>query len=223
MDRGIFITIEGIEGSGKSTLAAGIRLAFADQFQVILTREPGGTDVGAQIRKILLSPENTALTPETELLLFAADRTQHVAEKIKPAIAAGAIVVCDRFIHSTLAYQGYGRGLDLELLKDLNQSATAGLLPDLVVLLDLDAEKGLKRVRMRAAAAGTSSGPDGGSDRIEQQSIDFHSRVRNGFLELAKQSQSPFLVLDAARGPEILAAAAVERISQIVEARGVKP
>lgn len=212
MSRGLFVTIEGIEGSGKSTLAKGLAAKFGGTQPVVLTREPGGTEIGGQIRSILLAEKTTALVPTAELLLFAADRAQHVEEKIKPALDAGSIVICDRFIHSTLAYQGYGRGLDLALLKELNKTAAAGVKHDLVILLDFEPEAGMERIKSRSGAG----------DRIELQGIEFHRRVRNGFLELAKQHPGLFIVLDAKLPPEKLVDACAARISELIAAGDAK-
>lgn len=184
---GRFIVFEGVEGAGKTTQIQ----ALADWLrqrgrQVLITREPGGSAIGAQIRQILLAPENHRLTTRAELMLYAADRAQHVAEVIGPALASGQDVLCDRYIYSTMAYQGYGRGLDAEAIEWLNDYATAGLRPDLVILLDLDPALGLARARQV-----------GRPDRLEQEALDFHQRVRTGFLALAAADETRFAVIDA--------------------------
>lgn len=209
---GSFITIEGVEGAGKSTLRSGLAdAARANGREVIVTREPGATTLGKALRSLLLDPDGGAITPLAELMLFAADRAQHVAELIQPALDRGAVVLCDRFTHSTLAYQGYGRGVALTELEALNELVTAGLKPDFVLLLDLDPEIGLKRARRRVekstagfnVSASISKGHlSGQHDRIEQQPLEFHRRVREGFLELAKRETDRFAVLDASKKPQ---------------------
>ncbi len=185
--RGIFISIEGIEGAGKSTIVKRLAKAIRSRgLEVVETFEPGDTEAGARIRQILLDPELKGLSPLTELLLYFADRAEHVQKVIKPALKEGKVVLCDRFMDSTFAYQGYGRGLDLEALYRLNEIATGGLKPDLTVLLDLDVKTGLGRNR--------KTGKD---DRFEQESLEFHQRVREGFLELARKEPERFVVVDA--------------------------
>lgn len=186
----LFVTFEGIEGSGKSThlhhLAAHLR---ATRGRVIDTREPGGTAAGAAIRRLLLGPEAVPLTPLGELLLYVADRSQHVSEVIRPALAVGNVVLCDRFSDSTLAYQGFGRGLDLALVRALDARARDGVWPDLTFLLDCPVDEGLARARgRRGHAAG---------DRFERQEVAFHERIRAGFRALAAEEPARFCILDA--------------------------
>lgn len=219
-----FITIEGIEGAGKSTLRARLAELLKElQKEVVLTREPGATPLGQSVRTILLDPTTKEIHPIAELMLFSADRAQHVSQVLKPALDRGAIVVCDRYIHSTLAYQGYGRGIDLRSLKLMNDLTTEGLLPDIVLLLDLDPEKGLERAleRTRRATMTINTSEFGGRDkdpeswtRFEQQAIEFHSRVRDGFLALAKQDPERFLLLDAEQDPDKVAAMAFAAIKK---------
>lgn len=174
----MFIVIEGVEGSGKSTLLAGLadRLR-AEGHDVVVTREPGGTPVGDAIRKIFLD-RNLTIEPLTEAFLVNAARAQHVSEVIRPALARGRVVLCDRFADSTLAYQGYGRGLDLESLRRVGAIATGGLDPDLVLLLDVPVSVARARLRERSEI----------SDRIESEDDGFHERVRQGFIRLADGS-----------------------------------
>lgn len=196
--KGCFITFEGTEGCGKTTQVS--RLAEFLQAagrQVTQTREPGGTPIGDHIRKILLDPGNKALHPRAELLLYAASRAQHLAERILPVIEAGGIVLCDRFSDATLAYQGYGRGLDIGMIRSLDQIVTGGLSPHLTVLLDIDAATGLSRARGRNTSAGL-----GHEGRFEELDLSFHERVRNGYLTLARQDPERIRVVDAARSPE---------------------
>ena len=195
--KGVFITFEGIEGSGKSTqivLLANYLTAHAQG--VTLTREPGGTDIGDQVRKILLDPANTALHPGAELLLYAAARAQHLEELVRPALEAGRIVLCDRFSDATLAYQGYGRGLDVDMIRALDRMVTAGLRPDLTVLLDIDAGAGLARARGRNSSRGLEA-----EARFENEDLAFHERVRRGYLALAKSEPDRFRVVPASATP----------------------
>ncbi len=173
-----FITFEGIEGCGKTTqLRLLARRLEADGHAVTVTREPGGCPIADQIRNILLDADNQAITPLTELLLYAAARAQHMSEVVTPALEAGGIVLCDRFTDATIAYQGYGRRLDLAVIDKLNQLATGGIRPDLTVLLDCPAETGLKRAISRInSAAGARE------ERFELESLQFHQRVRDGYL-----------------------------------------
>jgi len=186
LKKGLFITFEGIEGSGKSTQI--IMLAEylkAEGREVTVTREPGGTEIGRAIRQVLLNPGFTKMDYHTEVLLYAADRAQHAAEIIKPSLAEGKIVLSDRYIDSSIAYQHYGRGLPLDLIMNINEQAVQGLKPDLTFLLALPLEIGLKRATQET------------SDRIEQESIAFHGRVEAGFRELASKEPQRWHVIDA--------------------------
>ena len=192
----LFISLEGGEGSGKtavtSTLAARLQRAGAD---VVHTFEPGGTEFGAAVRQWLFQTDQP-LSAWSETFLFLADRTQHVAEVIRPALARGAVVLCDRYADSTLAYQGYGRGLDLRLLRDLNQHATGGLMPNLTLFLDVPVQEGLRRAR--------SEGPD----RIGGEVLAFHMRVSEGYKRLTLAEPDRIRTLDAAVSlSEVIAAA----------------
>lgn len=227
-----FITIEGIEGAGKSTLRTKLseRLSSLGK-EVVLTREPGATELGQALRTILLDAKRTNLDPLAELLLFFADRAQHLSEIVRPALQRGAIILCDRYIHSTIAYQGYGRGIPLEPLANLTSFATGGLRPDLVLLLDLDPQTGLSRARKRTAAADAALGQavlstnpgepgtaaDESWNRFEQQELSFHTVVRRGFLELAAEPSNNFLILDACCSPEDLADRAFKGITDTLE------
>ena len=187
---GCFITFEGVEGCGKSTQIALLwEYLLEAGHDVIVTREPGGTPIAEAIRGVLLNPDHDTMGSTTELLLYAAARAQHVYEKIAPALAGGQIVLCDRFADSTTAYQGGGRGLSAEILKTLNEIATGGVWPDCTLLIDVPVAVGLERARNR-----------GRKDRIEQESIDFHERVREGFLALAA-SDSNRIKLIAGEAP----------------------
>ena len=182
--RGALITLEGGEGSGKTTLAAQMAQWLRDKGQTVsVTREPGGTELGKLIEGILQEEQSSPLSPLAELLLFEADRAQHVSEVIVPALNTRRLVVCDRFTDSSLAYQGYGRGLGLELIRRLNDEATCGLKPDLTLLLDVPPEVGLSR--------------DGDQKHLTgRETLEFHERVRGGFLELARAEPERFVVID---------------------------
>lgn len=187
MFAGKFIVFEGIDGAGKTTqmdlLARRLRERGAP---VLCTREPGGTEVGARLREILLDPACRNLDHRTEAFLYAADRAQHVHEKILPALHRGDTVLCDRFYYSTLAYQGWGRGMDMEFIASLNELASGGLTPDMVVLLDIDAEDGLARVLGRRLP-----------DRLEGEKLAFFRQVRRGYLEQAAKQPELFRVVRA--------------------------
>ena len=206
-----FITFEGIEGSGKTTQ---IRLLMdwlrQTTDRVLLTREPGGTRIGEQIRAVLLNPDNTEMTPEAEILLFSAARAQIVREVIRPRLAEGWIVICDRFADSTLAYQGYGHGLPLDDLMAITEFATGGLWPDLTVYLDLDVETGLRR---KAAT------PEEWN-RMEAHAIDFHKRVRAGYLQLAAQNPDRWLVIPADQPVEAIQEQIRGRMKELIGGLG---
>lgn len=194
----MFVTFEGIEGSGKSTQIGRLAEALAGQGRTVtVTREPGGCELGRTLRAILLSLETRDLASRAELFLYLADRAQHVETRIRPALAAGHVVLCDRFADSTVAYQGYGRGLDLNLLADLNRAAVAGVWPDVTVLLDLAAATGLARARTRNRETGAAVS----EGRFEAEALAFHERVRQGYLAMAAAEPRRFVVIDAARDP----------------------
>ncbi len=186
----MLITLEGPDGSGKTTqarlLAEWLR---GEGYDVVLTREPGGSDIGEQIRAVLHDPRNTAMDARAEILLYSADRAQHVVQVIRPALAAGRIVISDRYADSTLAYQGYGRGLDLETLRAITAFATGGLAPDLTLCLDIAPQVGLARRRSGSAEW----------NRLDAEAIGFHRRVRAGYLELAGQEPARWVIIDADR------------------------
>ncbi|OGQ66600.1 MAG: dTMP kinase [Deltaproteobacteria bacterium RIFCSPLOWO2_12_55_13] len=194
------ISFEGGDGSGKTTQLKLLDNYLASRGKLCLsTREPGGTTLGEMIRKILLEAGKVEIAYPTELFLYLADRAQHVHEVIRPALASGRLVLCDRFTDSTLAYQGYGRGVDLDMLRRLNQVASHGITPDVTFLLDCPVEVGLSRTAQR-----NMNLKSGGSreDRFEQERADFHERVRRGFLELARAEPQRIYVLDASRPTE---------------------
>ncbi|MBI3800329.1 MAG: dTMP kinase [Deltaproteobacteria bacterium] len=195
---GFFISFEGIEGSGKSTQVALLAQALRSQgYDVVVTREPGGTAVGQVLRRLLLESTSAPLAPGAELYLMLADRAQHIQEIIAPALRANKIVLSDRFVDSTTAYQGYGRGVELGLLAQLNAFACSECMPALTLVLDLPVSEGLKRVRQR------QSGTEG-TDRFEAESVAFHERVQAGYLAVARSDSQRVRLLDAMRSVEVI-------------------
>lgn len=202
---GRFVAFEGINGCGKTTLLRSVAATLRARKQpVVETREPGGTPLGEELRKLLLEWSGEKKSERTELLLFAAGRAEHVDKIIRPALAKGSWVLCDRFMHSSVAFQGYGRGLDLSLVGQANEFATQGTVPDLVVLLDLPADTALRRVAARK---------NNGIDAFENEELAFHERIRQGFLACAETSQIPFLVLDGTLKPEDLQTQTIASLS----------
>ena len=192
----MFITLEGGEGAGKTTQILHLAGFLAERgLKCILTREPGGTDLGKKIRALLLSPDNAGMAPETELLLYMADRAEHIRTVIRPALMEGKTVLCDRFFDATLVYQGAARGLSPEWTAQLHALVFAGLTPELTLLLDLPPEVGLARAR-RQLEKGARSARE---SRFEDETLAFHQRVRDGYLELARRQPERFRVIDAAR------------------------
>lgn len=189
--KGAFIVFEGVEGAGKSTQIRLLREYLEREgYEVVTTQEPGGTRLGRAIREILLNPEFKEMDPKTEALLYLASRAQHVSEVIRPVLDQKKVVLCDRFFLSSLAYQGYGRGLGLKKITEINEWAVQGLAPDFTFVLLLPVEEGLKRATRHRI------------DRIERESLDFHRRVQEGFLALAKSSPQSLHVVDASRDRE---------------------
>lgn len=202
----MFITLEGPDGSGKS-MQVPMLAEFIRQrgYEVLTTREPGGTSIGDQIRQVIMKLGNTSMHPRTEILLFCAARAQIVEEVLKPALARGVVVISDRYADSTLAYQGYGHGVNLDDLRQLLAFVTGGLKPDLTLLLDVDATVGLQRRQ-------TSGGE---WNRLDAYALDFHKRVREGYHELAKAEPQRWETIDAGQSPEMVQSA----IQKIIEAR----
>lgn len=199
----MFITFEGIEGSGKTTQIGPVVDFFRKRrVDCVVTREPGGTPVGKKIRAILMDPENNDLLPMTELMLYAADRVQHVQEQVAPALAAGKTVVCDRFHDSTVAYQGFSRKIDIAVIDRVHTLILGGLAPDLTFLLDLPASVGLARA-WKQINDGQRSGAE---TRFESETLAFHEAVREGYLELARREPHRFVIIDAtAKADEVTA------------------
>lgn len=204
MKKGFFVTIEGCEGVGKSTLLRGLKdyLETAGR-DAVFTREPGGTEVAERIRAVILDPENAAMTPTAELLLYAAARAQHTEEKIIPAVRDGKLVICDRYSDSTLAYQSYARGLDRGECLAADEIARRGVKPDLTVFLDLSPERGFAR----------KGGADKG-DRLEREKIDFHERVYAGFRAIAESDPDRVVAVDASKSKEEVLAAVVSLLKE---------
>lgn len=189
----MFITLEGPDGSGKTTQAHLLVEWLRElDYEVVLTREPGGTEIGDQIRAVLHDPHNTAMDARTEILLYSASRAQHAAQLIRPALAAGRVVISDRYADSTLAYQGYGRGLDLDELRAITSFATGGLTPDLTLYFDIVPREGLQRRLL--------SGEEW--NRMDAEELAFHRRVRDGYLKLVSQEPERWVVINAAQPME---------------------
>jgi dTMP kinase len=203
----VFITFEGIDGCGKSTQISRLERSLRRKgLSVLLTREPGGTEIGRAIRDILLHVENTHLTPLAELFLYAADRAQHVQEVIKPALAAGTWVICDRYYDATTVYQGVALEYDYQLIETLNREASIGLIPDITFLLDCPAEIGLQRVARRVEN-------DRMRDRFERKTLDFHLKIRYGYLTLANKHRDRFRIIDSTLTEDRVAA----KIREIID------
>ncbi len=210
MKKGIFISFEGIEGSGKTTQARLLHDYLCRKgLDPILTEEPGGTDIGRSIRKILLAPEHTRMHPVTELLLYNASRCQHINELIKPAVQSGRIVITDRFADSTYAYQGWGRDIDREIIRNIDEISTGGFKPDITILIDVDVETGLGRNRKANKV-----------DRIELEEIEFHRRIRSGYLELARLWSERIRIIDGSRGIGDIHHQVITLIDQIIGTQG---
>ena len=207
MNKGRFITIEGCEGVGKSTLIAGLKNYIEQTGQTaIFTREPGGTDVAEKIRAVILDANNKAMTNVAELLLYASARAQHTEEKILPAVADGKLVICDRYSDSTLAYQGYARQIDKQLIRSLNEVAERGVTIDATIFLDLDPVKGFLR----------KGGADK-TDRLEQENLDFHRRVYQGFKEIAQLEPNRVISINADQSAEKV----LEDVINALKQRGI--
>ena len=206
----MFITFEGGEGSGKSTAIKTLADRLSKEgYEVILTREPGGTPISEQIREIILNKKNTEMDGMTEALLYAAARRQHIVEKVLPALKEGKIVFSDRFLDSSLAYQGGARGLGIDRVYELNQYATDGLLPDLTVFFELKPEVGIARIEANNQRE---------VNRLDVEKMEFHQRVHDSFMELARRFPERFLIVDAAKSPKEVAEEAYKIIEQKLHA-----
>ncbi|MDR2743890.1 MAG: dTMP kinase [Desulfovibrio sp.] len=212
----MFVTFEGIEGSGKSTAARLLAEYLLErELDPLVTKEPGGCSLGRGLRHTLLDARGKTLSSRAELFLFLADRAQHVAEVIRPALEAGQIVLCDRYADSTLAYQGYGRGLDTEFLRRLNETATGGLAPDITLLLDVPVPCGLIRAGQRNREAGTAIS----EGRFESESLAFHERVQLGYRTLAQEEPDRFAVIDASQPVEDVALQCLSAVERMLRQR----
>ena len=206
MERGVFIVFEGGEGAGKSTQSRLLAEWVQSQGRLVTrTREPGGTPAAEAIREVLLDVANTGLDDRAEALLFAAARGDHAMRVIRPALERGEVVVCDRFLDSSVAYQGAGRELGIDRVRDLSLWATRDLIPDLTIVLDIDPTVGLQRVER--------------PDRLEAEPVEWHARVRQGFLELAARDPQRYLVVDAGDSAESIASLIADRVAGLLEER----
>lgn len=200
-----FITFEGPEGSGKTTILQRVSERLNEQFDILTTREPGGVPAAEQIREILL--EGEAVDDRTEALLFAASRREHLVEKVIPALNAGKVVLCDRYIDSSLAYQGYARGIGVDEVRAINEFAINGLYPDLTIYLDITAETGRERIQSNAR----------NMNRLDHESIAFHQRVIEGYHQLIEQDSKRYAVIDANQSIDAVVDAAYKAIKQYLE------
>jgi dTMP kinase len=214
---GCFIVFEGIEGCGKTTQISLLGEYLKKKgLPVIVTREPGGTPIGDEIRKILLSANNAAIAPVTELLLYTASKVQHLQQVIIPALQEGSIVLCDRFFDATIAYQGYGEGVDLTLVHQVHNSFLADSTPDLTILLDCPAELGLGRSRRRIRQEGKESA----EGRFEEKELVFHERVRTGYLKLARMEPERFCIINGAQAVEATQQEIYAAVERTLKERG---
>ena len=200
----MFITLEGPEGSGKTTaVEAAVKELEARGYQIVRTREPGGTPIAEQIRNVILDKDNTKMDPRTEALLYVASRRQHLVEKVWPALKEGKIVICDRYLDSSLAYQGGARGLGIDNILNVNMFATENTFPDLTLLFDITPEEGLKRIAANASRE---------VNRLDLEKLEFHHKVRNTFLDLAKRYPERYVIIDASKSREEVAKATLDAI-----------
>jgi dTMP kinase len=191
MKRGIFITMEGPEGAGKTTITQMLGKALQQEgYQVLLTREPGGVPISEQIREVILNRDNTAMDSRTEALLYAAARRQHLVEVVMPELERGGIVLCDRFIDSSLAYQGHARGLDIEEVYNINKFAIGDMMPDATLFFDIDPEEGLRRIQ---------SNGEREVNRLDLEALDFHKKVCEGYQFIINRWKERFIIVDAGR------------------------
>ncbi|TMU82929.1 dTMP kinase [Bacillus sp. BHET2] len=209
MTKGLFITVEGPEGAGKSTILTKLyQQLLEDDFDVIQTREPGGISIAEQIREVILNTENTEMDKRTEALLYAAARRQHLVEKVIPALEAGKMVICDRFIDSSLAYQGNARGIGMEEVMKINQFAIEDKMPDLTLYFDIDPEEGLKRIAKHSGRE---------VNRLDLESIEFHTMVRRGYQELISRYPDRIQIIDASQSIETVFAEAYKVMTEYLK------
>lgn len=206
MTKGILISLEGPDGAGKSTVLEGLKRELASwDKELVASREPGGVVIGEKIRELILNPDHEAMDEKTELLLYIASRRQHLAERVLPALRAGHLVLMDRFIDSSVAYQGFARGLSVSDINWLNQFATDGLKPDLTLYLDIETEEGLARIASRG---------EKGLDRLDRESLDWHKRVREGYLSILEAEPERLVKIDASQEPDEVLSACLEVIRE---------
>ncbi|MDD5824005.1 MAG: dTMP kinase [Firmicutes bacterium] len=211
--KGIFISLEGSDGAGKSTQIANVRQFFEDRgITPLMTREPGGTAISEKLREILLDKNNSEMSPIAEMMIYASARAQLVAEFIRPALERGEVIICDRYVDSSIAYQAYGRGLG-DMVEKVNSYAIDGILPDITFFLDLDPAIGRERISTRAGA----STPD----RLEQEKMDFHYRVYNGYKAVAEANSERIAVIDANRSIEEIKEDIYDRLKRLCEEKGI--
>lgn len=208
MGKGVFITIEGPEGAGKTTIINMLAQHLEnDGYPVMQTREPGGIEIAEQIREVILATENTAMDPRTEALLYAAARRQHLIEKVKPALESGAVILCDRFIDSSLAYQGYARGLGIDEVFTINEFAIEDMMPELTLYFDIDPEQGLNRINQHKGRE---------VNRLDLETIDFHRKVREGYQLLINRFPERIYKIDASRPLNSVFDEALTKITEIL-------
>ncbi|MGE8081878.1 dTMP kinase [Peribacillus loiseleuriae] len=211
MSRGIFITFEGPEGAGKTTVLHKLGEVLTDAgYQVVITREPGGISISEQIREVILNKDNTVMDGRTEALLYAAARRQHLVEKVMPALDRGVIVLCDRFIDSSLAYQGHARGLSIDEVYKMNQFAIAGVMPDLTIYFDIDPALGLQRVH---------SNQEREVNRLDMEELQFHEKVREGYQIIMERSRERFYIVDAAQPLDIVVDTTKRKVIEFIKER----
>lgn len=203
---GIFITLEGPDGSGKTTALQAIakRLPEYTDKKIVTTREPGGSPIAERIRTIILNPEHTEMDARTEALLYAASRRQHLVEKVIPVLTNGELVLCDRFVDSSIAYQGYARGIGEEGIFQINDFATEGVQPDLTLYIDIDSEEGINRIQRSEGSRE--------NNRLDQEKLAFHEKVREGYLQLLKKHPNRIVKIDGSQSPEKVAENCIEQI-----------
>jgi dTMP kinase len=212
----LFITFEGVEGSGKTTQIQRLKRYLTKRGTPCkVTREPGGCPIGDKVRKILLNPEHRAMTPLSELLLYEASRIQHVKEVIEPHLRKGVVVLCDRFSDATVAYQGYGRGIDLRVVESLNRLTSQGIKPDITFLLDCPSHLGLKRALQRNRTLNRER-----EGRFEKEKIQFHHRVRRGYLSIAKKEPDRVKVIDTREGEDKVFEKILKIVDKLIKSSG---
>lgn len=209
MNKGLFITFEGPDGSGKTTVSTAVCKRLQDEgYDVVYTREPGGSDIAEQIRRVILDPKNTDMDARTEALLYAASRRQHLVEKVLPALQAGKTVISDRFIDSSLAYQGVGRGIGIDAVYSINQFAIEGHMPDKTIFLNIDAETGLQRINANRNYL----------DRLDQESEKFHDKVYEGYKQVIEKYHDRMIIVDASRDVDTVIQDAYTAVKGLLDA-----